>query len=324
MWSVLCGLALVLSLVEPEPAGQESVLIRLWDDPRPIATRDLFWGAGSADRAPRPPFTFVEDSSGGTQPKVIVKDAAGTTWDVKFGPEAHAEVAASRLVWALGYFVDEMYFVREGVITGASDVGRAREFINASGAFSAARFERRDDNVRRLDRAWSFNQNPFARSKELSGLQILMTLVGNWDIEGERNNRIVEVTAPGQETHRRYLVSDLGATFGRMGNRLTSHSKWQLADYRQERFIDAVKDDEVEFDFDGLESNMESVPLEHARWFAALAGELTPSQIRRAFEAAGAMPAEVDGFSAIVIARINQLRDAVGGGVLSAKTPQAR
>ncbi len=109
-----------------------------------------------------------------------------------------------------------------------------------------------------------------------------------------------------------------------MGGRLTSHSKWQLDDYRQEGFIDAVKDDEVEFDFDGLESNMESVPLEHARWFAALAGELTPSQIRQAFEAAGATPAEVDGFSAVVIARINQLRDAVGGGVLSAKTPQAR
>jgi hypothetical protein len=324
MWSVIQGLALAATLVDPQPGRQESVLIRLWEDPRPIATRDLLWGAGSADRAPKPPFTFLDDSSGGTQPKVIVKDAAGTTWDVKFGPEAHAEVAASRLVWALGYFVDEMYFVREGAITGAADIGRAREFINASGGFTAARFERRDDNVRRLDRTWSFDQNPFTRSKELSGLQILMTLVANWDIEGERNNRIVEVTAPGQETHRRYLVSDLGATFGRMGGRLTSHSKWQLDDYRQERFIDAVKDDEVEFDFDGLESNMESVPLEHARWFAALASELTPSQIRQAFEAAGATPAEIDGFSAVVIARINQLRAAVEGGVLSAKTPQAR
>ena len=54
MWSVLRGLALAVSLVEPVPVRQESVLIRLWEDPRPIATRDLFWGAGSADRAPRP------------------------------------------------------------------------------------------------------------------------------------------------------------------------------------------------------------------------------------------------------------------------------
>jgi hypothetical protein len=233
-------------------------------------------------------------------------------------------VAASRLVWALGYFVDEVYFVADGVVGGVENLGRAGEAVSPSGAFTAARFERRQEHMQRLDRSWSFGANPFARSKELSGLKILMTLVGNWDVEGDRNNRIVEVTRPGQEAHRRYMVSDLGAAFGRMGRRLTNHSKWELEHYREEGFIDEVHDDRVEFDYDGLESNMDSVPLEHARWFAGLASGLTPAQVRQAFEAAGATEQEVEGFSAVVLARLAALRQAVGHVGTAQGTPRAR
>ena len=62
--------------------AQDSVAVRLWQDPRPIAARDLKWGAGAADCAPKGPFVFVEETSGGSQPKVVVKDQAGVTWDV--------------------------------------------------------------------------------------------------------------------------------------------------------------------------------------------------------------------------------------------------
>ena len=327
MWNGVAGAALAVAIggwagaAAGEPAG---TLIRLWEDPRPVAARDLRWGPGSPERAPRPPFTFVEEPSSGTQPKVVVTDAAGVTWDVKFGPEAHAEVAASRIVWALGYFVDEVYFVAGGVIGGVEDLGRAGEAVSPAGAFTAARFERRQQHVERLDRSWSFDANPFAGSKELSGLKILMTLVGNWDVEGGRNNRIVEVMHPGEEAHRRYMVSDLGAAFGRMGRRLTNHSKWELEHYREEGFIDEVHDDRVEFDYDGLESNMDSVPLEHARWFAELASGLTPAQVRQAFEAAGATESEVEGFAAAVLARLAALRQAVGQAGATEGTARAR
>ena len=162
-----------------------------------------------------------------------------------------------------------------------------------------------------MDKGWSFPANPFVGTRELSGLKILMTLIGNWDIEGERNNRLVEVREPGREPYRQYFVGDLGATFGRMGRRLTNHTKWKLEDYRQEGFIDEVDDDEVEFDFDGLEGGMDKVPLEHARWFADLLGQLSPAQVRQAFEASGATPDEVDGFSQVVLTRIATLRDAL-------------
>jgi hypothetical protein len=309
------GLGLILAVAIGLTCGMRAggVLVRLWVDPQPVAGRDLYWGAGHPDRQPRPPFRFVEGAPGGTQPKIVVTDAASVAWDVKFGEEVHAEIAASRLVWALGYFVDELYFVRAGVIDGAGDLGRAKGFVDEHGAFRSARFERRQPDQATADRGWSFGANPFLESRELSGLKILMTLVGNWDVDGERNNKVVDVREPGQEPHRRFFVSDLGATFGRMGRRLTNHSKWQLEHYRHEGFVEGTDGDELELDFDGLQGGMDTVPLEHARWFAGLLGQLTPAQVRQAFEAAGATPAEIEGFSEVVLARIAQLQSAVSG-----------
>lgn len=303
----ICAAALM-----PVSASAQTVTVRLWQDPSPVAARDLRWGSGAPDRAPRPPFRFVEENGGGTQPKVVVADAAGVTWDVKFGEEAHAEVAAGRLVWALGYFVEEMYFVPGGTIVGISDLGRAKEAVTSDGTFAAARFERRDERLKRLDDGWTFHSNPFPAKPELSGLKILMTMINNWDIEGERNNLIVEDLATGE---RRYLVADLGASFGRMGGRLSGHSKWDLAGYREDGFIDEVTDAAIELDFDGLESGMEAIPIAHARWFAALASQLTEAQVRQAFEAAGASPEEVDGFSARFLEKVAALRRAVEQGV---------
>jgi hypothetical protein len=308
-WATLVAAACVVA----SPPSSDSILVRLWQDPTPIASRDLRWGPGSAARAPKPPFAFVEHRGGGTQPKLVVADAAGVTWDVKFGEEVHPEIAASRLVWALGYYVDELYYVGEGVIGGLDDPGRARDHVDASGRFRHARFERRQEQHHPVDRGWSFAANPFVGTRELSGLKILMTLVSNWDIEGERNNRVVEVRRPGDEPYRQYFVGDLGATFGRMGRRLTNHSKWNLEDYRREGFIDGIEEDEVEFDFDGLEGGMDEVPRDHARWFADLLGQLTPAQVRQAFEAAGATSDEVEGFSQVVLTRIATLRAALGG-----------
>jgi len=298
------------TLLVASAVNAQTVPVRLWQDPRPIASRDLRWGSGAPDRAPLPPFVFVEETTTGTQPKVVAKDAAGVLWDVKFGPEAHAEVAANRIVWALGYFVEEMYFLPGGAITGASDLGRAANHIAADGMFFKARFRRRDPALPRMEKAWSFNANPFLGTRELSGLKILMTMIGNWDIEGDRNNAIHEVaTAPGAP-ERRYLVSDLGGTFGRMGARHTNHSKWQLADYQGEGFIDKSDDDQIELDYDGLEWNMQVVPREHAQWFAEVAGELTDAQLRHAFETAGATPEEVHGFSSVFMRRVEALKAA--------------
>ena len=64
-------------------------------------------------------------------------------------------------------------------------------------------------------------------------------------------------------------------------------------------------------DPDGIDSGLDRVPLEHARWFASLVVQLTPEQVHRAFEAAGASPAEVDGFATRFVQKITELQAAV-------------
>ena len=283
----------------------------LWKDPGPIGSRDLFWGMGSAERAPQGPFSFVEEDGGGTQPKMIVTDARGVTWEVKFGEEAKGEVATNRFMWATGFGVEEMYFVPTGVVNGVKSAGRAGGHIAPTGNFSAARFRRRNPESVRTDDEWTLRENPFVGQKELSGLKMLMTLVANWDIGGTRNTRVLRVTNPDGSIERRYTVTDLGASFGRMGGRLSSHSKWNLEDYKAEGFVEKVADGELHLDYDGIEPGVDRVPLEHARWFASVLAQLTPEQIRRAFEAAGASRQEIDGYSKRMMEKIAELQAAV-------------
>jgi hypothetical protein len=308
----LCGGATPVAAQTPAgTAGTADPVSRLWADPGPIAARDLYWGMGSELRVPKPPFTFVEEKDGGTQPKIVVTDANGTTWDVKFGPEAHAEVAASRFVHALGYFTEESYFVGAGRIDGVRGLKRAASHVSAAGTFVGARFARRDAKVVDVEEAWTFHENPFVGSKELSGLLILTTMLNNWDIRGAANNDVVRVRMPDGALERRYLVGDLGATFGRMGGLISARSKWNVRDYQAEGFIEKVEDGVVHLDYDGLDSGMDRVPVEHARWFASLVAQLTPEQVRRAFEAAGATPDEVEGFAERFVEKIAELQAAL-------------
>ena len=88
----------------------------LWRDPG--ADLNLYYGAGGRDREPRGPFTFIKEDERGSSPKYTVRDAAGVKWKIKLGLEARPETAASRLVWAAGYFANEDYLVPSCVSTG--------------------------------------------------------------------------------------------------------------------------------------------------------------------------------------------------------------
>jgi hypothetical protein len=310
------GLGLVASNVsaQTQPVGTTGAADParvLWSDPGQVASRDLFWGPGSDARAPKTPFTFVKEETGGTQPKIVVTDSAGVTWDVKFGLEVRAEVAANRIVHALGYFAEENYFVGAGKIENVSRLRRASGHVSPSGFFVEGRFTRNDPGIVKTKDEWTFHVNPFVGRQELSGLQILMTMLNNWDIRGAANNRVVRATLPDGRQEIRYLVGDLGATFGRMGGPISQNSKWKLADYKAEGFIEKVEDGIVHLDYDGWDSKMDRVPVEHARWFAKLVSQLTEPQLRRAFEAAGAKPEEIEGFAKRFAEKIAELQAAV-------------
>jgi hypothetical protein len=285
----------------------------LWRDPGNIAARDLLWGSGSQSTAPNPPFTFVEEDASGTKPKVEVTDANGEKWKVKFGDEVHAETAATRLIWALGYGVEETYFVPSGQINGITTLQRAKEYITADGSFKNARFERRPKNIERTKIAWAWGDNPFMATKELSGLRILMTMINNWDTRRvSKNNIVLRVTAPDGRVEDWYIVEDLGSSFGKMGRYpIVKRGRWDLEDFKAQKFIDGVSGNMLDLHYRGGARSINKIPLEHARWFAGLASQLTESQVRRAFEAAGATQAEIDGFSSRIMEKIRELQAAV-------------
>src|SRR5438105_8739895 len=85
----------------------------IWRDPGRMATLNLLYGAGMKKHAPDPKgtFTFVKEDTLGTSPKFDITDQQGVEWKVKLGEETQSETAASRLLWAAGYFVDEDYYV---------------------------------------------------------------------------------------------------------------------------------------------------------------------------------------------------------------------
>jgi hypothetical protein len=308
--------ARVSTITATAPAGHAETIRVMWRDPGAVSTRDLYWGAGSEARAPKPPFTFVSENLSGTKPKINVTDAAGTAWTVKFTTarpgenEVHAEVAATRFVWALGYFVDENYFVPEGRIEGVKDLKRAAANVGADGTFRVARFERKPPEAQPAGN-WDIDDNRFNGTRELSGLQALMIFLGNWDYT-PGNTSALRVPLPNGDVEERYLVSDLGATFGRMrGGVNQAPNRWSLEDYSNAKYVTGIRQERFEFRTSLQRATPLAVPIAHARWFAAMLSQLTDTQIHRAFEASGASPADVALFSAQVRKRITELEQAL-------------
>lgn len=285
----------------------------LWQEPVDIESRDLFYGAGGREGAPDPsaPFTYVRRSKSGTQKKIIVEDNRGREWTVKFGPEARPETAATRIVWAVGYHVDQDYFVPRARIAGKKNID-ARD----------VRFERRDDGYKEIGN-WSWESNPFLGTREFEGLKVLMALLKNWDLT-ERNNDIkTRKKEPGPQI---YYVADLGATFGRTGTFLNDmpllgnmpgtisfspdKAKGDPYAFTNERFIKEARGGRVYFNIRRSHSRdrVNGVSVECARWMGALLGRLSNKQLADAFCASGYDNAETALLVRVLRARIMELQ----------------
>jgi hypothetical protein len=81
----------------------------LWRDPGFVERLDLTGGPGGKANVPRGPYTFIKEIESGKKPKLKVRDARGSMWSVKWGDEVKAEIFASRLAWAAGYFTLPTY-----------------------------------------------------------------------------------------------------------------------------------------------------------------------------------------------------------------------
>ena len=304
----------------------------LWRDPGDIASRDLLNGAGGAKDAPDPraDYVFIEEDRSGTSTKFYVQDSNGVKWLAKLGVEAKPETAASRLVWAMGYFADEDYFVPQIHVQGLPKL--RRKMFGASpktGTVPNVRLKREVEGRKKVEN-WGWFDNPFVGTRELNGLRVLMGLINDWDLT-TRNNKVY---VAGQERH--YVVSDLGATFGKTGwppfhvSFVPHGTKGALKDYEHARFIRDRTGDELTLQmhtkvpgfircFDRKYFNEyreakqveQGIPIIDAQWIGGLLARLTPLQIREAFRAAGFQAEESDAFAKVVekrIAALNRLR----------------
>lgn len=313
------------NLVSQSPEKNANASPVLWQDPTDISSRDLRFGAGGENHAPPGTvFKFVKEDLSGTNPKIIATDEAGSKWKIKLGAEAKPEVAASRLVWAVGYFSNENYFLPELHITGLpAHLHRGHEFVSAGGTVHDARLQR-SDKFNEKNGNWKWKQDPFTDTRQLNGLRVLMALINNWDLK-DINNKIVVERATGNQI---YFVSDLGASFGPSGIVLgLNKSRGNLQAYKSSRFITKVTPQYVNFVTPRRATLLElanppqyvmrlrlrwigrHIPRADAKWVAGLLERLSPAQIRDAFRAAGYSPDEVEGFATVLENRIASLND---------------
>jgi hypothetical protein len=270
-----------------------------------------------------PPFRFVEEHTIGSQPCVGVRDARDRLWRVKWGHEAKPEAFAVRVAAACGYFAEVTHYVPSGVIADLKDLARARQCVAEDGAFTGARFELEDRSVRMLfgEHSWSWDDNPFVGTKQLSGLKIVTMLLSNWDTKDRRdvargsNTAIFEVRSRwGREA--RYLITDWGGAMGRWGSNIVSRDRWDPAGFEQQtlHFVTGVRDGHVNFGYQGQRTAeiARGITVEHAAWFYRYARLITEPALRQALGTCGADAQEADVFARSLVERIRQLGEACG------------
>jgi hypothetical protein len=293
----------------------------LWREPGDIHLKNLFYGAGGKEHAPKGNFKFVEEDLGGTNPKFKIEDEQGVRWKVKLGREARPEVSATRLLWAVGYFTDEDYYLPELQVQGMKRLKRGQNFVSAEGKIQGARLERHRVGEKKIA-DWSWFKNPFVGTKELNGLKVLMALINNTDLKKENNSIYDE-----EGIENRYVVTDLGASFGKTGS-IFSQSIGNANDYANSKFIKKVKTQEIDFvmhnrppfififylpyyvDRTRMQKIVKHIVREDGKWIGQMLSQLSAQQIADAFRAGGFTPQEIASYTIAIqrrIAELNQL-----------------
>lgn len=293
----------------------------LWRDPTDIAMRNLYYGPGGKAHEPQGPYKFVEEDFNGTQPKFIVKDGNGVRWTAKMGMEVRSETSATRLVWAVGYFTTEDYFLPEMKVERMpGHLKRGQKFVSQGGIIHNVRLKRHLEGEKKIGN-WGWQDGPFAGTRELNGLRVMMALINDWDLKKVNNKIFSRKDAPPV-----YIVSDLGATFGPPGVILPlSRSRGDLGEYAASTFIRKTTAAYVDFETPRapfvamgfwpltyfprvkLDALLRHVPRDDAHWMGTVLARLSKQQLHDAFRAADWQPDVTDAYVNIVEKRISQL-----------------
>jgi hypothetical protein len=299
VWLMVLMLALPFAAAaqekEKKDKGEKKVYTGtpvMWREPADISSRNLVLGAGGEEMKPDiSKITYIEDKTGGYSKKYRVRDAKGKEWIAKIGKEAQPDTAANRLLWALGYETEIAYLIPKLTIEG-------------KGEFENVRLEARPDDVKRTGN-WMWENNPFMDKPEFKGLKIFMVMVNNWDMKDDNN----EILAHKGDTtgELRYIISDLGATFGKTGG-FFSRSRNDIPDYVKTEFIKKVNGDVIDFNYGGKNQKLfAGLTVADARWLSTLLKRLSDDQIKDAFRSANYSAEEVDQLTGALKERIAAL-----------------
>lgn len=196
---------------------------------------------------------------------------------------------------------------------------RASGFIAPDGTFTCASFELREAHASFLRDDWTWLDNPFAGTRELKGLKILVMLLSDWDNKDRRdagrgsNTGIVERQLEDGSMVRNFYVTDWGQSMGAWG-RFRGRSHWNCSDYSRQsaRFITGNANGRVSFGFGGQHTVdfVHDITAADIRWMMERLGRISDAQIRAGLKASGASSQEEQCFAGALRARIDSLRRA--------------
>jgi hypothetical protein len=288
--------------VQPTMPSSEAPLAELWQEPSDLASRDLFDGPWSGERAPDPDavYTFVQRKQQGTNPGVTVEDPSGHEWHVKQPPhndqgaEGPIEVTLSRVLSAVGYHQPPVYFLPR--LSIKDDKGTHVE--------PGGRFRLTEKSLKHTG-SWSWQQNPFVGTRPYQGLLVILMMFDSSDIKNENNARY-DVKHDGEKVEQWYVVRDLGTALGETGRLAPKRGDPDI--FEREPFITGVKDGFVQFNYHGWHQELfKRISPGDVAWASELLGQLSAQQWSDAFRAGGYEPALADRF-------IGRLRQKIAEG----------
>jgi hypothetical protein len=299
----------------------------LWVDPGDIRSRNLYWGPGGKEHQPELPVEFEKEDRHGTSPKFDVRDSGGKKWGAKLGLEAKPEIAAARLLWAVGYSANENYFFPDlDVKNMPSSLQRGNGLIGKGGHVPNVRLQRPPHGYKKAD-TWNWRHNDFYGTREFNGLRVMMGLIGNWDLKDDNNAVLKNEDGEGP---RLYEVTDVGTSMGTPGKSYTDKvSKGNLGVYRRTRLIRHDHGDHIDLNFpkrppltELLEFEWgfffhqldmrwigQHIPRQDAKWIGSLLAQLSAEQISDAFRAANYSEADIQAYTEAVRSRIRELNE---------------
>ena len=306
---VALGLAAAVGLTScvraKPPAAQPTAAPRgatLWQKPGNISSRDLFFGPWGREHAPSPDdiYRLVERKHTGVNPGLTVVDSRGREWSVKqpppgnFDSEVPIEISLSRILSAVGYYQTPVYLLP--TFTLKDDWGTRPEV--------GGRFRLKHETLDSKGE-WSWQENPFIRTRPFHGLLVMMMMFNSTDLKNS-NNSLYEYR-DGGVVEQRYVVRDLGAALGDT-NRLAPRKGHPDA-FERQPFIVGVSNGYVEFAYDGHYKSFvrDRITPADVMWASDLLAQLTDRQWRDAFRAGGYEPSVADRF-------IRKLREKVEHG----------